>query len=45
MVDFIIERAKIETKTVAPDELMKEADEDGDEPMTSAGVPEEEATS
>ena len=45
VVDFIIERAKIETKTVAPDELMKDADEDGDEPMTSAGVPEEEATS
>lgn len=45
VVDFIIEKAKVETKTVTPEELMKEVEEDEDEPMTSAGLADEQAGS
>lgn len=45
VVDFIVEQAKVETQKVSPEELMKEADEDEDEPMTAAGAADEEAAS
>jgi trigger factor len=43
VVDFIVEKAKVETRTVTPEELMKEAEEDEDEPSISAGPVDEDA--
>ncbi|WP_035485627.1 trigger factor [Geminicoccus roseus] len=45
VVDLIIEKAKVETKKVTPEELMKEAEEDEDEAISSAGVADEQAAS
>jgi len=45
VVDFIIEKAKIETQKVSPEELMKEADEDDDDVTIAAGPADEEAAS
>jgi len=45
VVDFIIEKAKVETQKVSPEELMKEADEDDDEVTIAAGPADEEAAS
>jgi trigger factor len=45
VVDFITEKAKVTTQKVAPDELMKEAEEDEGEPMTAASLSDEEPSS